>query len=135
MTSAIFSFLLIINSVLAQPVSTVKEAALDQEFEIKVGQRVSIKSEGLLISFSSIAEDSRCPEGVQCVWAGNVKVVLKVSKARKRFTTLRLNTNLDPTHSAYRQYDVKLVGISPNRKKDVPVKRSEYVATLMVSRK
>jgi hypothetical protein len=135
MTSAIFSFLFIFTTAWAQPSSNVKEAALNQEFELKVGQQVSIKKEGLRISFSSVAEDSRCPEGVTCVWAGNGKVVLKLSKARRRSATMNLNTGLDPKQAAYREYEVKLVSLSPYPKKDAPIKKKNYVATLIVSRK
>ena len=136
MISAFLSFLFLFTTAgAAQPVSSVKDAALDQEFEIKVGQQVMIKHEGLKISFSYVAEDSRCPEGVTCVWAGNAKVVLRVSKARRRSATMRLNTNLDPKQDAYGGYDVKLVGLSPHPKKNVPIRKKNYVATLIVSRK
>jgi hypothetical protein len=135
MTSAIFSFLFIFTAAWAQPASNVKEAALNQEFEIKVGQQVSIKKEGLRISFNSVAEDSRCPQGVTCVWAGNGKVVLKLSKARKRSATMSLNTGLDPKQAAYRGYDVKLVGLNPYPEKNRKIKKKDYVATLIVSKK
>lgn len=136
MTSAIFSFLFIFTTALAQPVGSVKqEAALDQEFEIKIGQQVSIKREGLRVSFSYVAEDSRCPEGVTCVWAGNGKVVLKLSKVRRRASVMRLNTTTDPKQDDYRGYEVKLVSLNPYPKKDMPIKKKDYVATLVVSRK
>ena len=137
MTSLILSFLFLLTTtvVAAQPLGSVKDAALDQEFEIKIGQQVSIKKEGLKITFSYVAEDSRCPEGVTCVWAGNGKVVLSVSQARRRSATMRLNTGTDPKEGAYREYVVKLVGLNPHPKKNVPIKKKDYVATLIVSRK
>jgi hypothetical protein len=136
MTSAIFSFLFILTTALTQPATGVnKEAALDQEFEIKIGQQVSIRREGLKISFTAVAEDSRCPEGVQCIWAGNGKIVLRLSKARKRAGVIRLNTTTEPKQVDYRGYDVKLVSLNPYPKQNAPIKRKDYVATLMVSRK
>lgn len=136
MTSAILSLLFIFSAAVAPPAESVpKEAALGQEFEIRIGQQVSIKREGLRVSFTSLAEDSRCPEGVKCIWAGNGKVVLRLSKAGRRAGWMRLNTTLDPKQDDYRGYDVKLVSLSPYPKKDVPIKRKEYVATLVVSRK
>lgn len=136
MTSAIFSLLFIFTAALAEPAGSLpKEAALGQEFEIRIGQQVSIKSEGLKVIFSYVAEDSRCPEGVQCVWAGNGKIVLRINKGRRGANLLRLNTTVDPRQDDYLGYDVKLVSLSPYPKKDVRVKRKEYVATLVVSRK
>lgn len=135
MTYAIFSFLFIFTTALAQPASVVKEAALDQEFELRVGQQVSIKKEGLRVTFSFVAEDSRCPEGVTCVWAGNGKVVLRLSKAGKRSGTMSLNTGVDPKQDAYRGYEVKLVSLNPYPKKNMPIKKKDYVARLVVSRR
>ena len=133
--SAIFSLLFIFTTVWPQPVTGGKEVGLNQEFEIKVGERVSIKKEGLKVSFTLVAEDSRCPKGVTCVWAGNARVVLRVSKARRRAATLELNTGLEPKQEDYRGYDVKLVSLNPYPKKDVGIKKKDYVATLIVSRK
>jgi hypothetical protein len=135
MSSAIFSFLFIFAAAVAEPAASIpKEAALGQEFEIKIGQQVSIRSEGLKLSFTQVAEDSRCPEGVQCIWAGNGKIVLRVSQARRRSSVMRLNTTTDPKQAAYRGYEVKLVGLNPYPKKDAPIRRREYVATLVVTR-
>ena len=134
-TSAILSFLVFFAATTADPLSGTKEAALNEEFEIKFGQQVSIKKEGLKISFSSVAEDSRCPTGVDCIWAGNGKVVLKLSKWRKRTALMNLNTGVDPKQDDYREYDIKLVSLNPYPAKDVNIKKREYVATLVVSKK
>ena len=136
MTSAFFSVAFIFSILLAQPVSGAKkEKPLDREFEIKVGETISIRNEGLKITFTNVAEDSRCPQGVTCIWAGNGKVVLKLGKARRRSNTISLNTTLDPKHDVYQGYEVKLVSLAPYPKKDVAIKKKEYVATLVVSRK
>jgi hypothetical protein len=135
MLSVFLPFLLILTSAFAQPMSRVKEAALGQEFELKLGQQVLIENERLRISFTNVAEDSRCPEGVQCVWAGNGKVVLRLIKTRKRAATMKLNTGVDPKQNAYQGYEVKLVSLNPYPKKNVRIKMREYVATLVVSRK
>lgn len=133
MKLAIFPLLFVLATVWAQPSTDVKQVALNQEFEIKVGERVSV--EGLKINFETVAEDSRCPVDVTCVWAGNAKVILKLSKTRKRAAQLKLNTGLEPRHLLYDGYDVKLVGISPSRKKAEKIKKSDYVARLVVTRK
>jgi hypothetical protein len=137
MTSAILSFLFLFaaTTTTTTPQPVTKEAALNQEFEIRFGQQVSIKREGLKISFSSVAEDSRCPTGVQCIWAGNGKIVLKLSKVRKRAALLRLNTTVDPKQDDYLGYDVKLVSLSPYPKKDVGIRKRDYVATIIVTKK
>ncbi len=135
MTAAILPFLFILTSAVAQPAVPVRDAALDQEFEVRAGQWVTIEGERLRVTLSRVAEDSRCPEGVTCVWAGNAKVVLKLSKARKRASTMTLNTGMDPKQRAYRGYEVKLVKLDPYPRKGRGIRKRDYVATLVVSRR
>ncbi|HWS99140.1 MAG TPA: hypothetical protein VN256_02635 [Pyrinomonadaceae bacterium] len=137
MTAAILPFLFILTSALAPGAAAepARDAALDQEFEIRVGQWVTIEGERLRVTLSRVAEDSRCPEGVQCIWAGNAKVVLKLSKARRRASTLSLNTGVDPRQGSYRGYEVRLVKLDPYPKENRPIRRRDYVATLVVSRR
>lgn len=136
MALAIIPFLFILTSALGpEPAARVKEVALDQEFDLRFGEQALIEHERLRISFSSVAEDSRCPTGVQCIWAGNGKVVLRLSKARRRSASMSLNTGVDPRQSSYRGYEVRLVGLNPYPKEGVRIRKREYVATLVVSRK
>jgi hypothetical protein len=133
MKLAILLLLLIFTTALAQATSDVKTVPLNQEFEIKVGERVSV--EGLQIGFETVAEDSRCPVDVTCVWAGNAKVILKLSKRGRRPAQINLNTGLEPKHKLYYGYDVKLVSLNPHLKKGERIKRGDYVATLVVNGK
>ncbi len=49
------------------------------EVAVPLGESASL--DGLALSFQAIAEDSRCPEGVDCVWAGRATVRLVVDGA------------------------------------------------------
>jgi hypothetical protein len=133
MKLAILSLLLVFTTALSQASSDVKQVASNQEFEIKVGERVSV--EGLKLSFTAVAEDSRCPKGVDCIWAGNGKIILKVSKAGRRASSINLNTGIEPKHKLYYGYDIKLVSLNPYPQKGEKIKRGDYVATLVVNRK
>ena len=57
--------------------AVVKEAQLDQPFTLFVRERAQLGN--LQIRFIGVPEDSRCPLDVECVWAGNAKIVLGVS--------------------------------------------------------
>lgn len=136
----ILPFLFVLMTAAAPPVvaeraSDDRTAALGQEFEIKIGENIWIANELLKIKFQSVAEDSRCPEGVACVWQGNGKVVLHVMKARRRPMVMMLNTTLKPKEALYRGYEVKLVRLDPQRKKNVRIRQRDYVATLIITRK
>lgn len=135
MTAAILPFLFILTSALAPPATVPADVKLDQEFELRNGRSVRVEGERLTVSFTRVAEDSRCPEGVQCVWAGNAKVVLRLSKARRRTSTVSLNTGVDPKQADYRGYEVRLVKLDPYPKEGKEIRRRDYVATLVVSRR
>ena len=131
MTTVFLPFLFILTSALAPP----ENVTLGQEFDVRVGQWVTIEGERLRVTFNRVAEDSRCPEGVNCIWAGNAKVVLWLSKGRRRSSTMMLNTGTDPKEAAYRGYEVKLVKLDPYPKEKRRIRRRDYVATLVVSRR
>lgn len=117
-----------------EPPSKVKRAQLGREFTLKIGEQVLIKEAGLRISFVKVGDDSRCPKGVTCIWAGNGKVVLKISRGGAKAAEFELNTNLEPKQHRFEDYDIKLVGLNPYPQKDVKIERGQYAATLMVSR-
>jgi hypothetical protein len=134
MKLAMLPLLFLLAVTLAQPASRVNHPALSQNFDLKVGQTVSVQDTPLKISFQSVAEDSRCPEDVTCVWAGNAKVVLKVGKGRRVSTTINLNSGLNPKHLIYQGYDIKLVGVAPARNTKTKIGPSDYVITLAVTK-
>jgi hypothetical protein len=106
-----------------------------KEFEIKIGQEAMIEGEGLAVVFESVPEDSRCPEGVDCIWSGNAKVKLRSSKQKQTPATIELNTNAGPKSSSYLNYEVSLVALKPHPKADKSIQPDEYKATLIVVKK
>ena len=49
---------------------------------LRVGEQKTVASR-LKIHFLEVTDDSRCPVGTTCVWAGNAKVKLALSVGRK----------------------------------------------------
>ena len=103
---------------------------LDDEFWIMLGESVTLENGGLTIKFVSLAGDSRCPEGVLCVWMGNAEVILEVSK-----NEIRLNTLLDPTAEVVGDYYIQLRDVSPYPKAGVEYLPEIYSIKIVVSRK
>jgi hypothetical protein len=108
---------------------------LGQEFELKINQEAAIEGEGLTVVFESVVEDSRCPEGVDCIWSGNAKIRIKSSKQKHAPSSIELNTNVEPKSSSYLDYEIKLVALKPRPKADKPVQPNEYKATLIITKK
>ena len=54
------------------------KAELGREFILPVDQRAVIQGEDLELSFNLVLSDNRCPQGAQCIIAGEVKVILEI---------------------------------------------------------
>ena len=105
---------------------------LGEEFKLGVGKSAAVKGEGLEIEFVSVVEDSRCPQGVDCIWEGNAKVRLRLKRRGRPPAEIELNTNVEPRHAAALGYDVRLTNLSPYPKGSEAVDKKSYVAALKV---
>jgi hypothetical protein len=108
---------------------------LGQEFDLKINQEATIEGEGLAVTFESVLEDSRCPEGVDCIWSGNAKIKIRSSKQKQTPVTIELNTDAGPKSSSYLNYEIRLVGLKPNPKPNEAVRPQEYKAALIIAKK
>jgi len=50
---------------------------------VNVALNETVTMDGISISFTEVLEDSRCPTGVQCIWAGRAKLNVAVANERK----------------------------------------------------
>ncbi|HZG52521.1 MAG TPA: hypothetical protein VEZ40_10340 [Pyrinomonadaceae bacterium] len=116
-----------------------KTVRLNQNFVLRVGQEVSVAGQNLNVKLVSVPEDSRCPKGVNCIWAGNARVMLQVSPAKGRPAKLELNTNAreaaDGAGGGFGQYLFKLVEVAPYPVEGQTIGASSYTVTLVVSKK
>lgn len=133
LTVLLFLFLFAVV-VMAHPANGVKGPASSQNFDLKVGETVAVPDSRIKISFKEVAEDSRCPEDVNCVWAGNAKVVLEITNSGRRATTLTLNSGLNPKHLTFQGYDIKLADVKPLQNTHKKISQSDYVITLAVTK-
>ena len=110
-------------------------AVLGREFKVRYGQQVMVKGENLRVSFDAMLEDSRCPTGVTCVWAGDAKVRIGARQTKGEAVDLELHTNSQFAQTGtYQQYTIKLVALDPYPKADVEKAQKDYVATLLITK-
>lgn len=118
--------------------SRAQSARVGRELKIRAGRSVTFKGEDLRLRFLRVAEDSRCPKNVECVWAGNAAVLVEVgAKGGGRSRTLRLNTNASPERPAeakHGAYTVRLVALGPYPRDARKIRQGEYTAALLVVR-
>jgi hypothetical protein len=132
---AFFAFLALFSPLFAQQSRKAEAIRLGQEFELKINQEAMIEGEGLAVVFESVLEDGRCPEDVTCVWSGNAKIKVRLSKQKQTPGAIKLNTDVKPKSSSYLNYEIRLVALKPFPKKDKPVQTNEYKATLIITNK
>lgn len=105
------------------------EAPLRINGSLQVGS-----SRPLTVTFQDVEQDSRCPADVQCAWAGDAAIVLRLSRdGRSAGTTL--HTTLEPTEVEYEGYEVRLVSVEPTPRADRETPKSEYRVTVRVTQR
>jgi hypothetical protein len=114
------------------PEDAVVAGQIGQTFELRAGQTARVGTGGLLIGFRGVAQDSRCPVDVTCVWAGDAQVHVPVTIGRMAWTSLELHTNLEPRSGRFRDYTVTVVGLKPEPREGQRIPNENYVITLRV---
>ena len=65
--------------------ATVAFARKPEIVTLRTGQQKKAGRGEITIKFLSVEEDSRCPDGAACVWAGNAKVKVKIGSGSSAF--------------------------------------------------
>lgn len=106
--------------------------ALDQVFELKIGEFARIPAANVVVTFVDVLEDSRCAVDVLCPWAGNAKVLVRVEETGRETQLIELNSTLDPREVFFGDYRVDFISIVPHQRSDLEIKRDQYVVSLAV---
>ena len=77
-------------------------------FTLKLGETLTLRDWSL--TFVRVVSDSRCPPKVNCVWAGDAKLALRVKRGRSS-QMLELHTTLEPRSALVLGQRVTLIGL------------------------
>lgn len=101
----------------------------------KITQTNCVKKKGYRLKVKEIISDSRCPEGVNCVWAGEIKVLVSVYKNKKFVEDAALDISpksLQENKDWFLKYlplgkrNIKSISVLPYPKEGVPKNLKEY---------
>jgi Zn finger protein HypA/HybF involved in hydrogenase expression len=120
--------MLVFGSVLQTNAQTAERVVL------RVGKQKKLSRSKLTIKFVSLVEDSRCPEGANCIWAGNASIKVKVSNARGESKIFTLNTNTGAKGDTLGGYQFNLESLTPHPKTNIRINPSGYTATFSVTK-
>lgn len=109
------------------------KVAAAEKVSVKFGETVSSKSTRVKTKLVEIIEDSRCPEDVDCIWAG--RVTIKVTVTIKKGTPVDIELSSDHKPSVdVGSYRLTLNEVAPKRKIGSPVTKEDYVADLTIEK-
>jgi len=109
-------------------------AQTNQPLKLTVNQQKTVTKDKLKIKFVSVVEDSRCPTGTNCIWAGNAKVQIKVTDSKSASKIFGLNTNLEPNIISFAGYEIKIISLNPHPATNIRINRNGYKAAFTVSK-
>jgi hypothetical protein len=61
------------------------KASLGEKFILAIGQSGTITGEDLEVRFAKVIGDSRCPQGVECFWAGEASSLIEINYSGSKF--------------------------------------------------
>lgn len=108
-------------------------AQTKETFTLSVGKQKTAKKSKLKIRFLEVVEDSRCPVGVNCIWAGNAKVKVQVIGARST-KVFEFNTNLGPKGDTFEGWSIVIDSLTPTPHADKTIDPKSYKAKINIER-
>jgi hypothetical protein len=127
--SVLIIFILVSTLALAQSLKAQKIKYLT------IDQKVCANKKGMQLVLKEVINDSRCPEGVSCIWAGEVTAIVSVYKDSNvvEETTMVLslksaedNKKWFASYLSSKQKNIKSIAVVPYPKKGVRINSKDY---------
>ena len=125
----LLSFLLLFAFSFAQSPTAEKGASA------KVTQKKCLKKKGYTLVLKEVVSDSRCPDGLNCIWAGEATAIISVYKDSKLVednTMVFSMKNQEENKLWFCKYlpenqkNLKGVQLLPYPNKDTPIDKKKY---------
>ena len=104
---------LLISNLGCAPLQTAVIVEPGLSFALAPGQTAEIKRSGTRITFRQVREDSRCPTDVTCVWEGDAKVEVVVSRTGAPDETKILSIKAPNNETRVGNLRIRFVGLTP----------------------
>ena len=91
------------------------QVPVGEEIELKIGETVNVSETALELTFWNVAEDSRCPIGVDCIWEGRAVIEVR-SRTRGEENQFQLIFQARKSELASRivnLYSIELGAVTP----------------------
>lgn len=116
------------------PVETAIIAEPGTSFTLPVGKTATVKGTDTRLTFREVREDSRCPTDVTCVWAGDAKILVVISRNGGADETRIMSITPPNNETRVDNLRIRFVGLAPvPRQADANIPRS-YVGQFVVDK-
>jgi hypothetical protein len=110
-------------------------AALGGQFSLSIGQSATITEEGLKIKFIEVIGDSRCPQGVQCIWAGEANSLIEITYSGSTYRKVLTQPGAsEPAQTSFSVYEISF-DLQPYPKAGEEITDKDYRLKLQVDKK
>ena len=104
--------------------------------EIGLNELYHSKTYDFSIDLDSVLQDSRCPEDVICIWAGNAQGRFNIIAEGRFRHQIILNTTLPMQQdTTLHGINYKLMSLSPEPNSKMPIDYTKYKAKLLITKK
>lgn len=107
---------------------------LDKSIELKYGEIIKNSNYNISIVLDSVLNDSRCPTGAQCVWAGNASVRFVYSSGSRKVSFVLNTLSSFRTDSLIDGYRIKLEKLTPYPELGIEIKQADYKAEIEIKK-
>lgn len=109
---------------------------LEEPFTLQVGeQKMASEDNNMVLHFSQVKEDSRCPTGVNCVWEGEVVTELILGKLGKDTLDLTFRPGREKASVGRSMgYHFRLIEVNPYPTTGVSMDTVKYDIVLEVKK-
>lgn len=113
------------------------EFQLGQSFMLKNGQTAQWQEDAQVqIRFDSLTEDSRCPQGIQCIWAGRaIMAITFMQNGKSQSSALVMGDPAGTNYSdkaVFGEFNVQLLQIKPHPVANQTIPHEQYVMEIDV---
>jgi hypothetical protein len=109
------------------------KAQLWEPFTFGIGYTAEIEAESLKIKFVGVISDSRCPRGVECITAGEVKMRMLISIIDSPAEVILTQLGNSTATDYFLQYKLQF-RISPITEKDKTIYPEQYSIRMTVTK-
>ena len=133
------SFIAIISIILAvacsnkEDIISKSDLLLNDTIALKYNIEYTNKANNITLLLDSIT-DSRCPNGVYCVWEGNASVYLNVT-VEKQSALVKLHTHVSFVNdTSIKGYNFNFIDIAPYPEFQVTTNPDDYEAAILITK-